>query len=370
MVNTRAGPLLEAEALQRRYAGRLVLDVQRLQVHTGEVLAVLGPNGAGKSTLFRLLLLLERPDAGRIRLAGRDVVAGDPQARGRVAGVFQRPYLFSGTVRHNLEFGLKAIGLAAAERQRRMGPPLAELGLAGMEDRDVRSLSGGEAQRVALARALVLDPDVLLLDEPTANLDVTIQRKFREDLSRVTREHARSVVLITHDPSDAFALADRVAVLQAGRVTQLATPHQLVVDPATPFVAAFTGAELLLNGRVEEDEGTGLARVRLVTGAALWVTVPHTLPLGAQVQVSYRPEDVVLSAADTQFQASPRNVFRLRVEALTPAGGLMRVGLEGVTRLVAIVTRGSAEELELKAGAEVNAHLKAAGLRAFLAVDT
>ena len=367
MVGLASTPVLEADALRRSYHGRLVVDVARLHVGAGEVLAVLGPNGAGKSTLFRLLTLLERPDAGRIRLAGREVAAHDAHARARMAGVFQRPYLFSGTVRQNLEFGLRAGGLAVEERRQRVEVAMGELGLSDLGNRDVRSLSGGEAQRVALARALVLNPDVLLLDEPTANLDVTVQRKFREDLARVTRGHARSVILITHDPSDAFALADRVAVLEDGRITQTAAPHDLVVEPATPFVAAFTGAELLLNGRLEESEELGLARVQLPAGASLWVTVAQPLSRGAPVQVSYRPEEVVLSAIDAPFQGSPRNVFRMRVEALTPAGGLVRVGLEGVTRLVAIVTRSSAEQLQLRAGAEVNAHLKAAGLRAFLA---
>jgi molybdopterin-binding protein len=365
----RAGPLLEALGLKRRYGQRLVLDLDRIEVQEGEVLAVLGPNGAGKSTLFRLLLLLERPDAGRILLGGSVAVPADARARGRVAGVFQQPYLFAGTVRQNLEFGLKSIRLRGSERAGRVARALQELGLAGLENRDVRVLSGGEAQRVALARALVLEPDVLLLDEPTSSLDVTIQRQFREDLGRVTREHARSVILITHDPSDAFAAADRVLVMQEGRVAQVARPHDLVVNPATPFVAAFTGAELLLDGRVDEEDVEGLARVQLRSDAGLWVTASKSLPRGTNVHVSYRPEDVVLSAVHAQFQASPRNVFRLRVAALTPSGGFVRVGLEGAARLVAIITRSSMEELGLVAGAEVNVHLKVAALRAFRAAS-
>jgi molybdopterin-binding protein len=359
--------VLAAQALKRSYGNRCVVNVDELGVRPGEVLAVLGPNGAGKSTLFRLLLLLERADAGTIRLSGRVVAPGDRAARGCVAGVFQRPYLFSGTVRHNLDYGLRARSLPAETRNRRLGLALEELELTGLADRGIRGLSGGEAQRVALARALVLEPDVLLLDEPTANLDVTVQRRFREDLSRVARAHARAVILITHDVTDAFALADRVAVLQDGQVVQTATPHELVLDPATPFIAAFTGAELLLNGRVDQVEVGGLVCVRLASGAPLWVTSVQPLERGAQVHVSYRPEEVVLSSATADFQASPRNVYRLRVTALTPIGGLVRVGLDGEARLAATVTRSSAEELELKPGAEVKAHLKAAALRAFVA---
>lgn len=362
-------PLLEVESVQRRYRGRLVLDVDQLHVNAGEFLAVLGPNGAGKSTLFRILLLLERPDAGGIRWEGREVRPGDKAVRGRVAGVFQQPYLFSGTVRRNLEFGLRATGIPAVEQARRIADSLEALHLGGLEERNVRTLSGGEAQRVALARALLLAPDVLLLDEPLANLDVGSQRTLREDLGRITREHARSVILITHDPGDAFSLADRIAVLQEGRVTQVASPHELVVDPATPFIAAFTGAELLLDGRVEEQREDGLMAVRLSSGAELLVPQTRAWARGSPVHVSYRPEDVVLSEIGTPFLASPRNVVRLRVATLTPAGGLVRVGLEGAARLVAVVTRSSVQALALRPGLEVNAHLKAAALRAFAAAD-
>ncbi|MEX2283357.1 MAG: ABC transporter ATP-binding protein [Gemmatimonadota bacterium] len=359
--------VLLATGLRRSYGGRDVVRIDEIGVRAGEVLAILGPNGAGKTTLFRLLLLLEKPDAGTIQLGGQITRPGDAAARGRVAGVFQRPYLFSGSVRHNLNYGLKALRLPQAERSRRLEAAIQELELGGLSDRAVGALSGGEAQRVALARALVLEPDVLLLDEPTANLDVTIQRRFREDLSRVARAHARSVILITHDPSDAFALADRVAVLHDGHIVQVAAPHDLVLDPATPFIAAFTGAELLLDGAVEEVDADGLARIKLASGAMIWVSPADALNRGTRVHVSYRPEDVVLSSTSTQFQASPRNVFTMRVGAVAPAGGLVRVGLEGPARLAAIVTRSSAQELGLKPGAEINAHLKAAALRAFVA---
>jgi molybdopterin-binding protein len=359
--------VLSASALRRAYGDRVVVDIAELGVRAGEVLAILGPNGAGKSTLFRLLLLLEKPDAGTVRLQGRVVGPGDPTARGRVAGVFQRPYLFAGSVRHNLDYGLKSVGLAGPDRAHRLEVTVKELELGSLLDRSVRELSGGEAQRVALARALVLEPEVLLLDEPTANLDVTIQRRFREDLSRVARAHARSVILITHDPSDAFALADRVAVLQDGRIVQIAAPHDLVLEPATPFIAAFTGAELLLDGVVDRVETDGLTCVRLRSSVSIWVPTSAPMSAGKRVHVSYRPEDVVLSSTGTPFQASPRNVFRLRVSAVTPAEGLVRIGLDGLVRLAAIVTRSSAEELGLRPGVEINAHLKAAALRAFVA---
>ncbi|HSL70814.1 MAG TPA: ATP-binding cassette domain-containing protein, partial [Longimicrobiales bacterium] len=163
-------PVLELAGLQRRYGGRLVVDIETLEVKAGEILAILGPNGAGKSTLFRLLLLLERADRGELRLNGRALRWGDAEAHRRMAGLFQRPYLFSGSVRANVAYGLRARGMSRAEREARVAAALGDLGLSDLSERSVSSLSGGEAQRVALARTVVLEPDVLLLDEPTANL--------------------------------------------------------------------------------------------------------------------------------------------------------------------------------------------------------
>jgi len=354
--------VLECEGLRRRYNGTTVVDVDHLELRTGEVLAVLGPNGSGKSTLFRLLTLLEHADEGAIRLNGRQIKVGDREALARMAGVFQRPYLFSGTVQGNIEYGLK--GIEPAIRRARVERVLEELSLSALAGADVRALSGGEAQRVALARALVLEPDVLLLDEPTATLDVTIQRRFREDLGRVARRRARAVLLITHDAADAFALADRIAVMQRGRIVQLGTPEQLVLDPRTPFVAAFTGAELLLDGHVSALDD-GLAQVRVGSGS-LWCTLAPetTVALGQPVHVAYRPEDVALSRPGVHG-TSARNTIDLRVVGIAPAGGLVRVSLAGGIGLVASITRLSAQNLNIELGSEITAHLKVAALRVF-----
>jgi molybdopterin-binding protein len=358
---------LAAEGLVRTYGRRRVVDVERLQVASGEVLAVLGPNGAGKSTLFRMLLLLERPDAGRVLLDGRAATPRDGWARRRMAGVLQKPHLFSGTVRANVEYGLRARGVERSSWAARIERTVEELGLGPMAGADVRTLSGGEAQRVALARALVLEPDVLLLDEPAANLDVTVRRRFREELGQVMRQHARSVLLITHDAADAFDLADRVAVMEAGRIVQVGTPEDLTADPATPFVAAFTGAELLLNGAVEEvGEGTLVVR----TGAASLLTrsVDEGIRVGDTVHVRYRPEDVTLAAdppGSAAAETSARNRLPMIVRSTTPVAGLVRVRLDGAVSLAAMVTRDSADRLGLRPGTRVLAMLKTVALSVY-----
>jgi molybdopterin-binding protein len=364
--------LLHAEGLRRHYDGRLVVAVDRLTVEPGEVVAILGPNGAGKSTLFRLLLLLERADSGRILLGGSEVGPGDSAARRRLAGVFQHPYLFAGTVEENVGYGLRIRGAPRRARRARVEEVLDEVGLTRLATAQVHTLSGGEAQRVALARALVLRPELLLLDEPTANLDIRVRRRFREDLQHLTRAHARGALLITHDPAEAFAVADRVAVMEGGRIVQTGAPDELVLEPGTPFVAAFTGAELLLNGIVEERDQQ-LLRVR-IEGAARSVYAvmpPDGSPIepGESVHLAYRPEDLLVVATDAGGESSARNRFQLRVTHLSPTGGLVRIRLTGEVTLIALLTRPAVESLGLVPGREVAIHLKATALRAFRASD-
>jgi molybdopterin-binding protein len=350
----------------------MVVAVDELTIEPGEVVAVLGPNGAGKTTLFRLLLLLERPDSGRILLSGREIGPGDVSARRRLAGVFQRPHLFSGTVAQNVAYGLRVRGWRRRERDARVAEVLEAVGLARLAGAPAHTLSGGEAQRVALARALAVRPELLLLDEPTANLDITLRRRFREELLHLARAHARGALVITHDPAEAFTVADRIAVMQEGQIVQVGAPERLVLEPETPFVAAFTGAELLLNGVVEHrDERLLGVRVRGAAGLVTGVLTADGPPVeaGEPVHLAYRPEDVTLVSPGAVGESSARNQFLLRVAHLAPAGGLVRIRLEGELTLISLVTRPAAESLGLTAGCQVVAQLKATALRAYRASD-
>jgi molybdopterin-binding protein len=357
-----AEPLLLGEDLTCSYDGMQVVDVERIEVHAGEVLGLLGPNGAGKSTLMRLLAGLESPDAGVILYKGREVARDDPGLRRAAAAVLQRPYLWRGTVTQNVEFGLKVRRLSSDERQSRIRASLETLDIARLADAPVNTLSGGEAQRVALARALALEPEILFLDEPTADLDVTVRRRLLADLERITHSTAPAIVLITHDPGEAFALADRVAVMEDGRIVQTGAPADIFESPATAFVASFTGAEFMLSGRIKET-GEGTVLVELDSGHSLLTAGPGDV--GARVRVAYRPEDVVISPPDPSV-TSARNRFDCVVTRLHPQAGLVRLRLEsdGLSFEV-LITRSSLEEFGLQIGTPMVAQLKATALHVF-----
>jgi len=203
-------------------AGRAapLLDISQIEVRGGEILSVLGPNGAGKSTLLRVLAMLQTPESGAIRFLGQSGREAEKLMRRHSAFVFQRPHLWAGTVRSNIELGLRLRSQESEQRRLVAEAAAAQLGIDGLLDRDARALSGGEAQRVAVARAMALDPDVLFLDEPASNLDAMARTALIEDLEHVARDGRHATVLATHDRADAFSLADRVIVMRDGRVVQ------------------------------------------------------------------------------------------------------------------------------------------------------
>jgi ABC-type Fe3+/spermidine/putrescine transport system ATPase subunit len=366
-------PLLRAESLTRRYGGRTVVDVDELVLRRGESVAVVGPNGAGKSTLFRLLMLLEAADGGAIHICGAAARPGDAAARRRLAGVFQRPILFSGTVRDNVEYGLRGRGMPRSEQRRRAAEALGWLELRELAGAAVQTLSGGEAQRVALARALAIQPDVLLLDEPTANLDVSIRRRFRQDLDRIGRARSGGMILVTHDAAEAFGLADRIVVMHHGRVVQVGTPEEIALSPGSAFVAELAGLELLPHGTVVGAEN-GLASITVAGGPTLRAASGAAAGMrrGDAVVVACRPEDISLTAAEDDAATGTMNRFPVVVRSLMPGSTLVRVLLTaepGEVTLTALLTRRSVEALGLRTGSRGVAHMKATAVHAWPAGD-
>jgi tungstate transport system ATP-binding protein len=231
------------DKVRHGYAGRVVLDIERLDVRRGETLAVIGPSGSGKSTLLRLLQFLERPTSGRLWFEGREADA-EPQVetRRRVTTVFQRPVVLSRSVRANLAYGLRVRGVAA--RPGEIDHLLDGLGLAHLAHAPARTLSGGEIQRVSFARALAFDPEVLLLDEPTANLDPRNVRLV-EDMIRERQSQGVTMVLATHQIFQARRLAHRTALLLDGQIVETAPTGQLLDRPADPRTKAFLTGDMI-----------------------------------------------------------------------------------------------------------------------------
>jgi len=339
---------LQAHVVVRR--GSLALDVE-VAVGDGEVLAVLGPNGAGKSTILRVLAGLLTPDGGQVLVDGDRVwdAAGRhvPAHRRSLGMVFQDHLLFPHlSITDNVAFGLRSRGAKRAAARAAAAPWLDRVGLAGLGDRRPGELSGGQAQRAALARALVGDPRVLLLDEPLSALDARTRLTVRAELRRHLTDYAGSAVLVTHDPVDAMALADRVVVVEDGRVVQTGTPAEIARRPRTDYVARLVGLVLL------PGTGTG-AQVALDGGGAVAVAEEVAGP----VFVAVRPESVALYLA--RPAGSPRNVWPLRLVAATPHGSVVRCDLAGEVPLTADVTATSFAELGLAPGADVWASVKA-----------
>jgi molybdopterin-binding protein len=354
-------PVLRIRELRHEAGGRTILDIPEFEVPSNSMLAVLGPNGAGKSTLMRILAGLQRPTAGTLEFGGRTGGAAVDALRRRSGFVFQAPYMWTGTVRRNLELGLRFHDVDEGERDERVGAIAAQIGLEPLLDRSAAELSGGEVQRVALARALVLDPEVLFLDEPSSNLDAEAHAALREDLDRVARARAGAIVLATHERSDAFYLADDIAVLRAGRLVQRGTPSELFENPADSFIAGITGAELAMRGTVTGVEGE-LLTVRVGDHELQAVGEAKA---GEAIKLAYRPEDLFLSRVAPEG-GSARNRFRARVTDVRSLGALVRVRLSGPAELVAIVTRAAADELELAERPEVWVQIKATALHGFV----
>ena len=348
--------VLELAGVQMTYGGAMVLDVPALAVNEGEILTVIGPNGSGKSTLLRIAGLLERPTRGVVQFRGRPVdAAGSLAERRRMAMVFQHPLLADMTVAQNVKLGLAFRG-ARDERGTRVTRWLERLGIAPLADRRARSLSGGQAQRVALARALVLEPEVLLLDEPFAGLDAPTRAELLPDLGAILRRDRVTTMLVTHDRGEAQALGDRVAVLMAGRIAQVDEAPRVFQAPASEAVARFIGVETVVTGRViGRDAGVTVVDV---AGTKLEVAAPARI--GDEVRIGLRPEDVtLLLATDVAPISSARNYLTGTIVRVTPSTPAVRVVVDVGFPLVATVTARSVADLGLCEGVRIAAAFKA-----------
>lgn len=338
-------------SLRRSESFEVTID---LELDPGTTTALLGPNGAGKSTIVEALAGLLAIDSGQISIGGRVVDAPaegifvHPEHR-RVGVVFQDYLLFDHLdVLDNIAFGPRSSGTSKAEARSAAQDLATRFELSEVAEQMPMALSGGQAQRVALARALAADPQLLLLDEPLAALDVDGRNRLRRQLARHVESYSGPRLLITHDPTDAFLLADRLVVIEHGRVTQSGTPDEIRRHPETPYVAALSGRNLLYascsDGILDVDGSDRSLQT-------------SDLSVRGRALVSIAPSAIALHP--TEPHGSPRNTWLTAVSAIEPLGDTSRVYLGDPLRLAADVTPGAVNSLELRPGTPVWASIKA-----------
>ncbi len=332
--------------------GSLSLDVW-LNAAAGEVVALLGPNGAGKTTILRCLAGLLAIDRGSIEILGE--VVDDPSAgvfvptERRACGVMFQQYLLfpQMNVLENVAFGMRAHGVERSSAHAQARHWLGRVGIDGLDRSRPEQLSGGQAQRVALARALASEPRLLLLDEPLAALDATSKVDVRRELRRHLTEFKGTAVLVTHDPVDAYTLADRVVIVEQGHVVQDGTFVDIAAHPRSAYVADLAGVNLLT--------GSMMGGVFAVDGGAMLVVAADDVD-GAAIAV-IRPQAVSLHV--TRPDGSPRNTWRAAVIDVDHRGERVRVRLQGPIQLTAEITAAAAQALGIKVGLELWAAVKA-----------
>jgi tungstate transport system ATP-binding protein len=341
-----AESLLTLRNVTVRHGEHVALQSAALEVYAGEVLALIGPNGAGKSTLLRVMGMLQRPDQGTVVFRGQDALNGKSlELRRRIATVFQEPLLLNATVHQNAALGLKLRGIGRTEIDRRLSPWLQKLSIAHLAARSARTLSGGEAQRTSLARALVLEPELLLLDEPFSALDPSSRDALLCDFQGIVKETGITTVFVTHDRDEAFALANRVGVLNQGYLLQIGSREDVFLRPETESVAEIVGIENRLAGVVETSDGDYIT----VKISDVRIRAKGRLSTGTTVVVCIRPEEVSLSLAPCE--ANDQNRLTGKVIAVSPGMIHHRISLDcSGFNLVALVDRKESFDLNLTEG--------------------
>ena len=293
---------LETRRVVKRYAGLVAVDALDLAVARGSFFSILGPSGCGKTTLLRMIAGFLEPDAGEVLIGGQSMVQVPPNRR-PVNMVFQHLALFPMmTVGQNVGYGLARRGMSKKDIGQRVGAMLERVNLPGSQHKRIDQLSGGQKQRIAIARSLVLEPTLLLLDEPLGALDLKLREHMKIELKALQADFGTTFVYITHDQSEALVLSDHVAVMHQGRFEQVGTPQSLYYEPQTPFVAAFVGANNRVAGRASQVSGD-LVEVTTEEGLRLFARRRGVIQTGASVVAFVRPEVAMLGRTLSELPA-------------------------------------------------------------------
>jgi len=349
--------------LRKTYEGGKVVAVDNisLEIKDGEFFTFLGPSGCGKTTTLRIIAGFEYPDEGSVYLGNEDVTFKKPYER-NTAMVFQNYALWPHmTVYENVAYGLKVRKVGEAEQKRRVREILELVKLSGMEDRYPSQLSGGQQQRVALARALVVQPSVLLLDEPLSNLDAKLRLEMREEIKKIQRGLKITSIYVTHDQEEAMSISDRVAVMNFGKIVQIGTPEELYFAPKELFVATFFGKPNILDG-IYKGEGI----VEIAKGIELGVTVVSQAGLneGDKVKVVVRPEHIAIRG---RKQAESAKVWKIRgkvtMRMFAGATQELKISIDGNDGLYVYISAPS--DLPIQAGEDLEIEIPSSRALAF-----
>lgn len=323
---------LQCEGLTKQFGRHIAVNNVSFDVPRGSFFSILGPSGCGKTTLMRMIAGFEKPTGGDIRIKGASVISTPPNKRS-VKMVFQHLALFPMmNVGENIAYGLRCRGDNKVDIARKVTAVLERIGLPGVAERQVSQLSGGQKQRIAIARCMVLEPDVLLLDEPLGALDLKLRERMKIELKLLQNQFNTTFLYITHDQSEALVMSDNVAVMNAGRFEQIGSPQELYNNPKTGFVAGFVGDNNRWPGRVA-GVSNGEARVELDAGGeVVAITGEGNLRAGAKVEVFVRPETISLGESKEGNRMSGTvdsllfNGANSRVLVRTAGGSLVEIG--------------------------------------------
>ncbi|MFB0567374.1 MAG: ATP-binding cassette domain-containing protein [Candidatus Bathyarchaeia archaeon] len=351
-------PIVEVQNLCKEYPGKKALENVNFKVEDGEVFAVIGPNGAGKTTLLRILDLLDTPTSGSVYFNGVAVDYAKTllALRRRIAIVFQQTVLFNTSVFNNVAYGLKIRGENKRNIREKVKEVLQLVRLQGFEPKNALDLSGGEAQRVALAQALIIEPELLLLDEPTANLDPKNVSIIEEALSWINKQQKTTLIMTTHNMAQAQNLANNVALLFNGNIKKIG-PAKEIFLAQSKYLADFARIENVFTG-ISKVNRDGISVVEIGNE----VQIEAAFQRSGKLTVYVRPEDIILSR--NSLMSSARNVFRGRIVEMVDLGPVMRLKVDAGKEFVVQVTKRSFNEMQLNIGSEVFLVFKASAVQA------
>ena len=328
-----------------------------LQVEDNEYFVILGPSGSGKTMLLELIAGMWPLDSGKIYMDNQDITGFPPEKRG-IGFVYQNYMLFPHkTVFENIAFGLKAKKVAKEEIKAMVNEMMDLLKISHLADRLPRTLSGGEQQRTALARALIIYPKILLMDEPLSALDRKTRDELMQELKEIHRKFDVTLIHVTHNFDEALMLADRIAIMRNGEISQVGTSTEIFRHPADKFVADFVGAENIIEGTAKKDG----AKITIVNTGN--ISIYSTEQKEGHVHITVRPEDIILSTQ--KVETSARNVFKGQIKEIVDTGALIKLTIDVGEPLVVFLTRQSFLDMELNIGKSVWTYFKATAVHVF-----